>query len=88
MSVDYQMIRIEDSIRSLSYDDTNGYYVGAKDVKDQIQSYIENGDYDHIFIIVKLGDILKKQEVPVNDWIGLRWDGLFRSWFFKYPNPK
>lgn len=56
-------------MKSISYNEENGYYVDAVDVRELIQKYIENEEYDHIFVAVKLGDILHTDEV--GDWIGL-----------------
>lgn len=84
MSVDYEIIKIEQPITTISYDNTNGYYISDKDVDGHIREYIENGDYDHIFIVAKLGDILPEQQALVSDWIGLRRYGLLWNWIFKY----
>ena len=71
MSVRYQIIPIETPITSISYDEENAYYVNPTDVENLIQPYIEKNQYDHIFAVVKLGDLTKHSEIPVNDWIGL-----------------
>lgn len=69
MSIDYKIIEIDEPIKSVSYDKEHGYYVDPVDVKDIINPYIEQNEYDHIFIAVRLGDMTK--EIPVYDWIGL-----------------
>lgn len=69
MSIDYKVIKIEKPITSISYDKEHGYYIDPVDVKDIIDSYVNQDDYDHIFIAVRLGDMEK--EIPVYDWIGL-----------------
>lgn len=71
MKVNYEIIQIEEPITSISYDQENEYYVNPTDVESIIQSYIESKEYDHIFVVVKLGDLTKNLEIPVNDWIGL-----------------
>ena len=63
--------RVLTPITSMSYDEENGFYVAPYDVKDIIDSYIKQGKYDHIFIAFRTGDINSKNEIPVNDWIGL-----------------
>lgn len=65
MSATCDVYSINDSITTLSYDDEYGYYVSPEDVEEYINSTINTNDYDHIFIIFKLGD------ETVNDWIGL-----------------
>ena len=62
---------IQEPITSMSYDEENGYYVGPYDVRNVIDKYIKEGQYDHIFAIFRTGDINAKSEIPVNDWIGL-----------------
>lgn len=69
MSIDYKIIEIDEPITSVSYDKEHGYYVDPVNVKDIIGKYIENAEYDHIFVAIRLGDMTK--EIPVYDWIGL-----------------
>ena len=71
MKINYNMIQINQPLTSLSYDEENKYYVNPTDVEPLIDSYITNKEYDHIFIVVRMGDISKMEEIPVNDWIGL-----------------
>lgn len=71
MKVTYDIYEIETPITSMSYDEENGYYVSAYDVRDVIDEFISKGEYDHIFIAFRTGDINAKNEIPVNDWIGL-----------------
>ena len=71
ISVDYDIVEVKEPIRTMSYDEENGYFVAPYDVKDVIDEYIELGKYDHIFIAFRTGDINSKEEIPVNDWIGL-----------------
>lgn len=71
MTVSYDFITIEEPITSLSYDKENGYHVAPENVKDLIQPYLEQKNYDHIFVCVRLGDNEHKNDIPVYDWIGL-----------------
>ena len=71
ISVDYDIVEVKEPIRTMSYDEENGYFVAPYDVKDVIDEYIALGKYDHIFIAFRTGDINSKEEIPVNDWIGL-----------------
>ena len=69
MTMQYQIINIEEAIKTVSYDNENGYYVSSSDIADIIQPYIEKQEYDYIFAAVKLGDVLHKD--IEGDWIGL-----------------
>lgn len=71
MKVNYEIIQIEEPITSISYDQENEYYINPTDVEHIIQDYVEKNEYDHIFAVIKLGDLSKNLEIPVNDWIGL-----------------
>lgn len=71
MTAQCDTFRITDPITSLSYDDEFGYYVAPEDVETQIKETINNSDYDHIFIVVRLGDDTHKNSIEINDWIGL-----------------
>lgn len=71
MTVKCDVLEVQEPITSMSYDEDNGFFVGPYDVKDIIDKYIALGKYDHIFIAFRTGDINTKQEIPVNDWIGL-----------------
>ncbi len=69
MSISYDVIEIDEPITSILYDEEHGYYVDPINVKDLIDDYVKQDDYDHIFVAVRLGDIVN--EIPVYDWIGL-----------------
>ncbi|MCI8352452.1 MAG: hypothetical protein HFJ58_02365 [Clostridia bacterium] len=71
MSVTYDFITINEPITSLSYDEENGYHAEAKDVKQLIDKYLQQKNYDHIFVCIKLGDNAHLNDIPVYDWIGL-----------------
>lgn len=66
-----EVIEVDDEIRTMSFDDENGYYVSPIDIHKTIDKYIDEGKYDHIFIAFRTGDINAQSEIPVNDWIGL-----------------
>ena len=71
MQVEYEIINIEEPIRSLSHDEANGFYINAENISGLIDEYINQNEYDHIFAVVKIGDSSQNVEIPVNDWIGL-----------------
>ena len=55
----------------MSYSEENGYFVSPYDIRNVLDRYIKEGEYDHIFVSFKTGDINKNVEIPINDWIGL-----------------
>ena len=71
MSAEYETIEITKPITSLSYDNENGYYLSEEDASGLIDNYLKGKDYDHIFVVMKLGDINKNLTGDIHDWIGL-----------------
>ncbi|MFR5684471.1 MAG: hypothetical protein ACLUD1_10590 [Clostridia bacterium] len=71
MEVEYDIFEIKQPLTTLSYDEENQYYVGPNDVENLIKDYVDQSDYDHIFVCVRMGDILSNTEIPTHDWIGL-----------------
>ena len=71
MSVEYDFFETNATLTSISNDEVNGNYISGIDVADIIDPYLKKEEYDHIFIVAKLGDITKDVEIHVNDWIGL-----------------
>lgn len=61
MKIDYDLYIIEDPIKTLSHDIENGYYVSAEDVYEYINSYVEENEYDHIYIGIRMADIQERQ---------------------------
>lgn len=71
MTIDYQIITINEPIKTLSYDDVNGYYVSSMDVYEYIDSYVQANEYDHIYVAYRMADKQKGSEILESDWIGL-----------------
>lgn len=71
MTAIYETYIIEEPVSNISYDEEHGYYIDPLDIKDIIEPYLKKDDYDYIFSAVRLGDVNKHIEIPVNDWIGL-----------------
>lgn len=65
------IIRIEEPITTLTYDEYNGYYVSEKDVYRIINNYLVEDKYDHIFACFKLPDEADMNVQNVTNWIGL-----------------
>ena len=84
MTADCDIYNIKKAINKLTYDEEFGYYVSAEDVEDSIKNIIEQNDYDHIFIIIRLGNEEYANDIQINDWIGLRLNGLLWNRIFKH----
>lgn len=65
------IIELQDSIKSMSYNEENEYFVAPENISNTLDKYIDEGKYDHIFIVFKTGDTKANIEIPTNDWIGL-----------------
>lgn len=84
MTADCDIYKIQNPINKLTYDEEFGYYVAAEDVESSIKNTVQRNDYDHIFVIIKLGNEQYKDDIQINDWIGLRFDGLLWNRIFKH----
>ena len=71
ITMDYKIIEISEPIKSISYDETNGYYVSPSDISLMIRDYVAEGEYDYIYAVVKFGDVINKAVDGKNNWIGL-----------------
>lgn len=65
------IIKIAEPLKTVSYDEENGYYIDPGDVKGLIQEYIDKKEYDYIYIIAKMGNLNENRNELVHDWIGL-----------------
>ena len=54
MRAQCDIYKIDSPLTKLSYDEQFAYYVSPEDVETQIKETINQNDYDHIFIIVRL----------------------------------
>ncbi len=84
MSADYDTYIVRNPITKLSYDEQFGYYVAAEDIEDSIKDIVKENEYDHIFAVIRLGNEEHKDDIQINDWIGLRFNGLLWNRVFKY----
>lgn len=82
MTADYDTYIVKDPITKLSYDEEFGYYVAVEDVEDSIKDVVKQNEYDHIFVIIRLGNEEYRNDIQVNDWIGLRFYGLLWNRIF------
>ena len=76
MTITYDIIQISEPLTSISYDEENEYYVDPNDINELISDYIDDTEYDYIYVAVRLGDLNKSENVLVHDWIGLRFYGI------------
>ena len=90
MTIDYDIYEIDSPITSISYSEQFGYYIEPIDVENIIGEYLEKEEYDHIFVAVRLGDVERKVEIPVYDWIGLGGMDLYGVGFsnIRLPNDR
>lgn len=84
MTAKCDVYNVQEPINKLTYDEEFGYFVAAEDVESSIKSVIESNNYDHIFVIIRLGNEQYKDDIQINDWIGLRFNGLLWNRIFKY----
>lgn len=82
MTADCDVYKITDPITKLSYDEEFGYFVAAEDIENSIKDVINSNDYDHIFAIIRLGNEEYRNDIQINDWIGLRFYGLLWNRLF------
>ena len=84
MTANCDVYNIQKPINKLTYDEEFGYFVAAEDIESSIKSVIELNNYDHIFVIIRLGNEQYKDDIKINDWIGLRFYGLLWNRLLKY----
>ena len=82
MTANYDTYIIQEPIKKLTYDKEFGYYVAAEDVENSIKDIVKQNGYDHIFVIIRLGNEEYKDDIQINDWIGLRFYGLLWNRLF------
>ena len=71
MTAQCDIYQIQEPITSLSYDQEFGYYVSPEDIENQIKDIINQNNYDHIFVVVRLGNEEYQDDIEIKDWIGL-----------------
>lgn len=84
MDANCDIYKVHEPISKLTYDQEFGYFVSSEDVENSIKEVVRQNDYDHIFVIIKLGNEKYKDDIEINDWIGLRFNGLLWNRIFKY----
>ena len=84
MTANCDVYKIQEPITKLTYDEEFGYFVAAEDVENSIKDVVQQNDYDHIFVIIRLGNEKYRDDIQINDWIGLRIYGLLWNRIFKY----
>lgn len=84
MTGNCDIYKIQEPINKLTYDEEFGYYVAPEDIEKSIKNVVQQNDYDHIFVIIRLGNEEFQNDIKIKDWIGLRSNGLLWNRIFKY----
>ena len=72
MSLEYEIIEITEPVTTLTYDETNGYYIAEKDVYKLINKYVQEKEYDHVFVCTNLPlESELTHDKDVCEWVGL-----------------
>lgn len=72
MEIEYDIIEIKEPLTTLSYDKENGYYINEKDVYQLIDSYVQEKEYDHIFVCTNLPlESELTHDKDICEWVGL-----------------
>lgn len=71
MTADCDAYIVKEPISKLTYDEEFGYFVASEDIENSIKEVVKQNDYDHIFAIIRLGNEEYKDDIQINDWIGL-----------------
>lgn len=71
MTANCDTYRISEPINKLTFDEEFGYFVASEDIEKSIKEIVMQNDYDHIFAIIRLGNEEYKNDIQINDWIGL-----------------
>ena len=71
IEIGYDIIEITDPLTTLSYDEENGYYISEKDVYKLINEYVQEKEYDHIYICTNLPLESQLTSANVCEWVGL-----------------
>lgn len=72
MTVDYEVIKIEEPVTTISYSEEQGYYFAYTDVKDLIYDTVKEKEFDHVFVVARMENEDGTMSIPIKDnWIGL-----------------
>lgn len=71
MTAECETIYIEEPLTSLTYEQDTGYFASSFDVEKLIDNYVEQGNYDHIFVVIKLDSEKYDDTIEINNWVGL-----------------
>ncbi len=72
INIEYEIIEIDEPLTTLTYDEETGYYIGEKDAYNLINSYVQEGEYDHIFVCTNLPlESELTYDDSITEWIGL-----------------
>lgn len=71
MSAECEIIYIDEPITSLTYEEGTGYFLSPFDAEKLIDEYVQAGNYDHIFTVIKLDSEKYDDTIEIDNWVGL-----------------
>lgn len=72
IDVTYDVVVIDKPVTSLTYTESEGYYIAPEDIEKDLKKYLQQDNYDHIFVACRLTDQDIDSYIPINeDWLGL-----------------
>lgn len=71
MAMTYDTFEIDMPLKSLSYDENNGYYIDPADIRDVLEEYLDREEYDYIYVVAKFENLNENKNASGHDWIGL-----------------
>ena len=96
MTGNCDIYKIQDPINKLTYDEEFGYYVAPEDIEKSIKNVVQQNDYDHIFVIIRLGNEEFQNDIKINgldfgamDYYGIGYSNIrlpnsSKSYIYKY----
>lgn len=81
MTANCDIIYIDEPLTSITFSEETGYFASAYDCQSLIDDYVENADYDHIFMIIKLDSEKYQDTIEIHNWVGLGYMDYFGTGF-------
>ena len=69
MTAECDIYEINDPIKTISYEEEQGYYFSPQDLRKYIGNTVLEKEYDYVFIAIRMGN--SNKAIPVEEWIGL-----------------
>lgn len=72
MTVDYEIIEVEEPITDITYSKEHGYYLSYENIRDLVYEIAKQKEFDHIFVICRMENEDGTLSIPIKEnWIGL-----------------